>query len=148
MFQSSNNNFLEWVEIYNAGNGETTYGTSKNAAVYVNSLTSGKLSMKDTYSYGSEAYGLIEKCGSYSVDEGSQNCNPNDAQTTLEKWILNPIETIITATNGGLSSSYSIVELTNSSLKYTEQVTRFDGGVETYTYTKPHLSQPTSGWLF
>ncbi|MEK6479704.1 PKD domain-containing protein [Catalinimonas sp. 4WD22] len=60
---SSPDNLLEYVEIYNAGNGQPAYGLLKSAAVSVDSDYSTILNMKNTYIFGSLAYGLYVENG-------------------------------------------------------------------------------------
>jgi hypothetical protein len=133
VFQSSNyNNLLEWVEIYNAGNGETTYGTSKSAAVYVNSLTSGKLSMKDTYIQGSEAYGLyVEK--NASLEAFDNNMFEENAGTALALPASELPDLTATSVRTSLNGQ-DAVEILNSVLNADEELTihAFEDGTSYY----------------
>jgi len=74
--------------------------------------------------------------GSFSVDEGTTKCDPNDPQTTTGTWVFNPDQTILTVTYKGTSTSYNISDLNASTFKGTYTVKENNGSGElNYTYT-------------
>lgn len=69
----------------------------------------------------------------YKEDEGTVKCVATDPQTTIGTWAFNGDQTVLTVTpQGSTSQSYNIVDLTDSSLKYS--VATAIGGI-TYTFT-------------
>ncbi|WP_201977905.1 carboxypeptidase-like regulatory domain-containing protein [Hymenobacter rubidus] len=68
-------------------------------------------------------------------DEGATKCNSTDPQTTTGTWALNSDQTIVTvAVPGSAPQNYNIVELTDTSFKFTLSQTAGTPAV-TYTYT-------------
>ena len=61
----------------------------------------------------------FEKPAVYKDDEGAVRCTTTDPQTTIGTWAFNGDQTVITVTpQGSTAQSYNVVELTDSSLKY------------------------------
>lgn len=69
----------------------------------------------------------------YKEDEGAVKCTAADPQTIIGTWTFNGDQSVITtSTPTGGTQSYNVLELTDSSLKYSVAVP--SGGV-TYTLT-------------
>ena len=73
----------------------------------------------------------------YTEDEGATKCDPADPQVIASgTWSFNADETTLTTTESGSSTpdTFTISELTESSLKFTESFTDPSDNV-TYTFT-------------
>lgn len=69
----------------------------------------------------------------YKEDEGAVKCNPAKPQTVIGTWTFNGDQSVVTtSTPTGGTQSYNIVELSDSSLKYSVAVV--SNGI-TYTLT-------------
>lgn len=64
--------------------------------------------------------------GSYSEDEGATKCNSEDPQTIPGSWAFNTDETIISITEDSETISFTILELTNTTLK-TKHTEKYEG---------------------
>jgi hypothetical protein len=56
--------------------------------------------------------------GTFTEDQGSHKCVATDPQVSSGTWVWNSNETIITMTQGGVSSNIEIVSNDGSTLKY------------------------------
>ncbi len=75
----------------------------------------------------------FETPSTYKEDEGAVKCNNADPQTVIGTWTFNGDQSVVTtSTATGGTQSYNIVEITDSSLKYSVAVV--SNGV-TYTLT-------------
>jgi hypothetical protein len=70
--------------------------------------------------------------GTMIKDEGATKCNVNDPQTISGTWVFNTDQTIVTTTINSVSISYTIVELTTTTLKATYVDSSFGTN---YTFT-------------
>lgn len=78
----------------------------------------------------------FESNGIYTFDEGASKCDVNDPQTTTGLWSWNSDETIVSVTQGGNTTSYTILELSSTSFKAKySQLANWGSGNLMYTYT-------------
>ena len=76
----------------------------------------------------------FEKNGTMKQEAGTLKCFNGEPETIQGSWIFNTSETVITTTATGFDpSSYTVVELSGTTFKCSEQETE-DGIVYTYTY--------------
>lgn len=62
---TSSQNRLEWVEIYDAGNGKAGYGVDKSAAIGIGNVAGYQIHLKHLSIYGSDGYGIyVHQAGS------------------------------------------------------------------------------------
>ncbi len=95
----------------------------------------------------SDLFGLMPNCskddqvkynsdGTIIYDEGPSKCDEGDPQTETGTWVFSADETKITETFDGESFTYNVVELTDSSLKFSySEVADYGNGEQTYTVT-------------
>lgn len=69
-----------------------------------------------------------------NFDEAATKCDPNDPQTTNGTWAFNTDETVLSITEGGTVTSYTLKDLSGSEMKATF-TDNSSGVVETYTVT-------------
>ncbi len=74
------------------------------------------------------------KNGTVNFDEGPTKCNPNAPQTTSGTWAFNTDKTILSVTQSGVTTSYTIKELTSKQL-IVDYVERISGINYTITAT-------------
>lgn len=60
---------------------------------------------------------IFKKNGIVAFDEGPTKCATEDPQTTTGLWAFNTDETVLSVTENGETTSWKILELTNSTLK-------------------------------
>lgn len=77
---------------------------------------------------------IFNSSGSVTFDEGASKCNSSDPQSTQGTWTWNTDETILSVTDDGDTTSYTIVSLSNDSMVAT-WTDDSSGIVETYTVT-------------
>lgn len=80
---------------------------------------------------------IFKTNGTVSFDEGAVRCNTSDPQTTTGTWVWNSNETVLTVTEAGENTSFTIVTNDGTTLKAT--TTENIGGtnyVFTITWTK------------
>ncbi|WPP48669.1 PKD domain-containing protein [Catalinimonas niigatensis] len=115
---SSPDNLLEYVEIYNAGNGQPAYGLMKSAAVSVDSDYSTVLNMKNTYITGSSAYGLYMEDGSVIGQFDNNLFEENAIPASL------PIKEVGKLTNTAIATSSdgeAAIEINGTSLNIEQE---------------------------
>jgi hypothetical protein len=71
----------------------------------------------------------------YVYDEGATKCSILDSQTTLGLWAFSDNDSKLTITDTNYSDTYTVVELSDSSLKMTMPVPQSIGGDATATLT-------------
>ena len=89
-----------------------------------------------------DLYALVRPCSqddfveftapnTFRSDEGPTKCQTTDSQTQLGIWALGTNETQLTVTFNGFTTSYTIDELTDTSLRLTTTRTQSNGVVST-----------------
>lgn len=89
-----------------------------------------------------DLYALVRSCSqddfvefaaqrTFRSDEGPTKCQSTDIQTRLGVWALNANETQLMVTFNGSTTSYTIDELTDTSLRLTTNRTQSNGVVST-----------------
>jgi len=59
----------------------------------------------------------FEADGDYKFDEGATKCDPDDPQSGTGTWTFNSGETVLIISGGGLSLNYTILELTETTMR-------------------------------
>jgi hypothetical protein len=72
----------------------------------------------------------------FTDDEGASKCDPNDPQTITGTWAFNADETVISITEDGQTTSFNVIDLSDSDIKMTNsQVMDLGSGPISYTMT-------------